>query len=217
MVRSFHIPAQYLTTVAKSFLQAKRDDSHTNLGWINQSLCTHALDGNNLTLCLDYSLYALVWTNDLGINESLELDQKTHAEIVDWIHKTSNELIPKGSYEYSLHFDLPYTSLSNEYTFHKPSAEVINEHVQRRDAVHKALEMVLENHLAPVRVWPHHFDTAMLVEEIVYKTTCQFRETEINWVDAEAILPSLRVGDLLEPFACIFRKARCNKDLRPAS
>ncbi|MEM6380925.1 MAG: hypothetical protein AAF705_22325, partial [Bacteroidota bacterium] len=60
MVKTFHIAAQYLTTVAISFLEKKDDDSHTNLGWKNGGLHTHPLSSANCTLTLDYSSFSLI-------------------------------------------------------------------------------------------------------------------------------------------------------------
>lgn len=159
MVETFHIAAQYLTTVAISFLDKKDDDSHTNLGWKNGALHTHSLSEDNCIFSLDYQSFSLTWYNDLGYRNSLELDGKKHSEIVHWIRKTSLQAKQRSVYEYKLHFDLPYAEITSEYTFEKPSEEITNELTQKRNLVQKALEEVLNKNETPIRVWPHHFDT----------------------------------------------------------
>jgi len=158
MVETFHIASQYLTTVAISFLDKKEDDSHTNLGWKNGALHTHALSENNCIFSLDYKSFSLIWSNDLGYKNSLELDGKTHSEIVHWIRKTSLKAKQNRVYEYKLHFDLPYKKILSDYVFQKPSEEATKELIQKRDLIQKALEEVLDEEIS-IRIWPHHFDT----------------------------------------------------------
>ena len=76
MVEAFHIAAQYLTTVAISFLDKKDDDSHTNLGWKEGALHTRSLSEDNCIFSLDYESFTLIWSNDVGYKNSLELDGK---------------------------------------------------------------------------------------------------------------------------------------------
>ena len=100
----------------------------------------------------------MVWTNDLGYRESLALDGKKHSEIIHWIRKTSLKAKQNRVYEYKLHFDLPYESISSDFVFQKPSKEEILGLIQKRNLVQQALEKVLDKNIA-IRIWPHHFDT----------------------------------------------------------
>lgn len=158
MVETFHIAAQYLTTIAISFLDKKDDDSHTNLGWKNGRLHTHSLGELNCRLSLDYASFSLIWSNDIGFDERLELNEKKHTEIVHWIRQTSLKAKQNLVYEYNLHFELPYKEVSDEFVFKKPSEDSIQELIQKRNLVQKALENTLEKEIS-IRVWPHHFDT----------------------------------------------------------
>lgn len=171
MMTIFHIAAQYLATVSINFLEAKEDDSHTNLGWNNRALHTHSLSKNNDVLSLDYQSFSLILTNDLGHSNSFPLDGKTHFEIVHWIRKKFLEVYPEKEYEYKLHYELPYPIVNNHFVFYKPSKEKINQLIQQRNLVQKALEETLKDQKqnASIRIWPHHFDSGsffMIDEEV---------------------------------------------------
>ena len=158
MVETFHIAAQYLTTVAISFLDKKEDDSHTNLGWKDGALHTHSLSEHNCRLSLDYKSFSLKWFNDIGFQESLELHGKKHSEIVHWIRQTSLKAKKSLVYQYSLHFELPYEPISSDFTFEKPSDEITRKLIQNRHLAQRVLTQVLDKEV-DIRVWPHHFDT----------------------------------------------------------
>jgi hypothetical protein len=158
MVKTFHIAAQYLTTVAISFLEKKEDDSHTNLGWKDGALHTHSLSKLNCRLSLDYASFSLIWSNDVGFDERLQLDGKEHSNIVHWIRKIALKAKQSLVYEYSLHFELPYDEITSGFVFHKPSEAIIQELIEKRNKVQSALERILEENTS-IRVWPHHFDT----------------------------------------------------------
>ena len=185
MVKTFHIAAQYLATVAISFLEPKDDDSHTNLGWKNGALQTHSLSEDNCMFSLDYNSFSLIWTNDLGYKESLSLDGKTHSEIVHWIRKTSLRAKHKKVYEYALHYVLPYEKIKSDFVFQKPSNQKIEELITQRDIVQKALENVLKSKSqnTSIRIWPHHFDSGsffMTNDEIGIGLGMAIPDTMIN-------------------------------------
>ena len=161
MVETFHIAAQYLATVAIVFLEAKEDDSHTNLGWKNGVLHTHSLNDHNCMLSLDYKSFSLIWTNDLGYRKVLSLDGKKHSEIIIWIRQTSLKAGNNEIYEYKLHYELPYGEMESDFVFKKPSDEEIEKLIQQRDLAQEALENALKinNQNTPIRIWPHHFDS----------------------------------------------------------
>jgi len=169
MVKIFHIAAQYLATVAISFLDKKDDDSHTNLGWKDGALHTHPLSEENCILSLHYESFSLIWSNDLGYKKSLSLDGKKHSEIVHWIRKTSLKAKQNRVYEYKLHYDLPYEKITSDYTYQKPEEKETKELIAQRNLAQQALEETLKNQNASIRIWPHHFDSGaffMATEEV---------------------------------------------------
>ncbi len=161
MEKVIHIAGQYLATASISFLEPKDDDSHTNLGWINDALHTHALSKANDILTLDYRSFSLIWTNDSGFREELPLDQKTHRTIIEWIASTSIKAGIHKSYAYNLHYELPYEAITDDFQFIKPSDFDIEQLIKNRQLAQTALENALKifSPEAPIRIWPHHFDT----------------------------------------------------------
>lgn len=161
MENIIHIASQYLATAAISFLNPKADDSHTNLGWYNNGLQTHSLSEANDILTLDYRSFSLIWTNNSGFKEVLSLDEKTHRSIVEWIRDTSQKAGITKSYSYNLHYELPYETITGGFQFVKPEDSNIEKLIKNRELAQTALEHALKifNPEAPIRIWPHHFDT----------------------------------------------------------
>ncbi len=171
MVETFHIAAQYLATVAISFLDKKEDDSHTNLGWKDGSLYTHLLNDHSCTLSLDYKTFSLILKNDDGYREQLFLNGKTHFQIITWIRGTTLQAKLNKLYEYKLDYELPYKKLNSDEKLSKPLDEEIDQFIKKRNFAQQAIETTLENLNidAKVRVWPHHFDSGaffMATDEI---------------------------------------------------
>ncbi|TAI46840.1 hypothetical protein [Flagellimonas allohymeniacidonis] len=160
MLTQLHLAAQYLATAGISFLDKKDDDSHTNLGFSieNKGLETWPLDADGTKLCLDYANFSLNWVAQDSL--SLSLHGKSHEDVVKWIQKASQALNSKKSYQYDLHYELPY-SMSSKDIFQLSDKSEINSLVNLRSLAQKVLIAVLdkENLTSDVRIWPHHFDT----------------------------------------------------------
>lgn len=160
MPMQLHLAAQYLATAAISFLDKKEDDSHTNLAFsnANKGLETWPLDNSGTKLCLDYSDFSLSWASREP--QTLALHKKNHDEIVAWLKEVTSSLDSDKTYEYSLHYDLPYGMGPDEkFQFNNP--EKVQTLIQLRTLGNTVLSKVLaENNLSSdVRIWPHHFDT----------------------------------------------------------
>ncbi len=157
MTKQLHLAAQYLATAAKSFLEAKSDDSHTNLGFSieEKSLQTWPLDTKGTKLCLNYEQFSLEWTPEN--NKPYALDGKTHEEIVKWLSDTSKVLGFEKPYQFDLHYDMPY-EMGATGQFKKSDAQEL---ILLRSLAQNALKSFLniENLTSDIRIWPHHFDT----------------------------------------------------------
>lgn len=163
MIEQIHLAIQYLATAAISFVDKKEDDSHTNLGFSieTKTMSTRALSENGESLSFSYTHFGLIWK---GIDEekSISLDGKTHAQIIQWLEKTTAHL--SKTYHYDLHYDLPYT-IHNEYTFYRKDQDLLNELSQLRILAQDVFERFLIDQalVSEIRVWPHHFDTGGFV------------------------------------------------------
>ncbi len=161
-----HLAAQYLAAAGKSFLDKKEDDSHTNLGFCTTegNMSTHPLNSDGDTLSLSYQRFTLDW-NSNNSKKSLRLDGTTHTEIVKWITQTAIEAGIKKPFEYDLHYELPYTPITDDFTFKLHNVNRLRELTNFRILAQLTLEAFLENQQlqSDIRTWPHHFDTGAFV------------------------------------------------------
>ncbi|MEX0314587.1 MAG: hypothetical protein AB3N18_10445 [Allomuricauda sp.] len=160
-----HLASQYLATAGKSFLEAKSDDSHTNVGFFEEdrTLRTWDLDSEGTYLAFQYDTFLLKWASK-DKNEVLALEGKSHAEIVEWISLIAKESKLQKPYTYDLHYDLPYTADDN-FKFDLPTEVELQDLAHLRTLSQNALESFLqkENLVSDIRIWPHHFDTGAFV------------------------------------------------------
>lgn len=163
-----HRAVQYLATASKSFLPAKDDDSHTNVGWnpISKSFETHALDKKGLTLALNVDAYSLDFIHPIsGIEASFPLGGANHLDIVNWIERERAFYKIEKEYTFDLHYDLPYKDAFNDdSSFPKLKEEELKAQIQLRWLADKALALAAGQFdlLSDIRVWPHHFDTGSI-------------------------------------------------------
>ncbi|MEO9894162.1 hypothetical protein [Aurantibacter sp.] len=158
-----HLAAQYLAAAGISFLDEKDDDSHTNLGFDTKNgfLETWPLNEKGGKLALDYQLFSLHWINKQTIETTLNLDGKTHDEIIKWITEITKNLSPNKSYKYNLHYELPYEKITDGFIFSKPQVNELNKMLSYRTIAQHVLEDVVDKMKMKTtfRIWPHHFDT----------------------------------------------------------
>ncbi|WP_420602577.1 hypothetical protein [Flagellimonas sp.] len=160
-----HLASQYLATAGKSFLEAKSDDSHTNVGFFSEdhTLRTWGLDESGTYLAFQYDHFSLNWVSK-DKKETFTLKGKSHGEIVEWISKIAVESKLSKPYVYDLHYDLPYSN-EGSFKFGDPNSEELQKLTNLRTLAQNALEFFLqkENLESDIRIWPHHFDTGAFV------------------------------------------------------
>ncbi len=161
MTTQMHLAAQYLAAAGISFLEKKDDDSHTNLGFSSEegNMFTHPLNLEGDSLSLNYQNFSLDWNSNAS-KTSLKLDGTTHKEIVQWITQKAIEANIKNSFKYDLHYELPYPTITNDFTFKLTNVSRLRELTDFRILAQFTLETFLENQQlqSDIRVWPHHFD-----------------------------------------------------------
>jgi len=165
MKEQMHLAAQYLAAAGISFLDAKADDSHTNLGFNTESGCleTHILSENNDQLLLCYQDFSLLWKSKSG-TKSFPLDGASHQGVLRWITETSKTSLNK-EYSYDLHYELPYNS-DDPFTYKLNDAAALKELMDLRILAQSSLEKINQKYGfdTSIRIWPHHFDTGIYTE-----------------------------------------------------
>lgn len=165
MLKQFHLATQYLATAGKSFLKHQSDDSHTNVGFFSEdhTIRTWFLDNSGTYLAFNFDDFTLLWVSKQG-KVSFKLDGKTHVEIVRWILKMASTSSLQNTYNYDLHYDLPYT-ISDDFKFKLLSPKDLNQLLQLRVLAQNTLTIFLNHQKleSEIRIWPHHLDTGAFV------------------------------------------------------
>lgn len=163
MTDQVHIAAQYLATASINFLDKKKDDSHTNLGFNTKKgyLETWPLNDEGCKITFDYYGFSLHWVTDEATRMTIFLDGKTHQEVVRWMSDVTRFLGRSTPYTYQLHYELPYKKITADFTFHKPAEQELKSLLRGREIAQNALETTREdlNLDTDIRIWPHHFDS----------------------------------------------------------
>lgn len=158
-----HLAAQYLAAAGISFVDAKDDDSHTNLGYDLQKneFFTHPLGLTEDYLSLVLTDFSLHWNSPSG-SSNYNLQNSSHRDALAWIKVVSNKPEFKSSYQYRFHYALPY-AISDDFIFTATAEDLLRES-QMRTIAHNVISSVLKKHAmeSEIRIWPHHFDTGAL-------------------------------------------------------
>ncbi len=169
MLKELHIASQYLAAAGISFVEAKQDDSHTNLGWSmeHKSLFTRSLNNHGLVLALNYKEFSLQWINkDWQVLEQFSLSGLTHGEIYNRLSDFLKAHSIEGKYNYQFHYDLPYEKMIDAYRF----PQVDNDEVSRVSTLTSTAQQAFEKlneqleEKVEIRVWPHHFDLGLFAK-----------------------------------------------------
>lgn len=162
MNNQIHFISQYLATAGKSFLEHRPDDSHTNVGFNvkTKSFETWELNAKQLKLLFDLPNFELKWST----GPSLTLDGKTHAEVVEWLKTSSQQVGQNKTYSFDLHYELPF-EWNEGFVFQLDDSKELNRLIALRILANTALTAFLstEKVQSDIRVWPHHFDTGGFV------------------------------------------------------
>lgn len=161
LLPEIHWSSQYLVAAAKSFLEEKPDDSHTNLGFNPEtaSLYTRDLQGRGR---LEYAIAEkkLRW-DELGLEWQLE--GRTHPEILRALHKAFADSGMNSAYRFDLHYELPYDLPKSGYTYTESGTDTLAYHIAQRTLGQNGMRAISEKYGQEVRVWPHHFDSGLFL------------------------------------------------------
>ncbi|MCM5661524.1 hypothetical protein [Galbibacter mesophilus] len=162
----FHHLAQYLAAFSNSYLEKRPDDSQSALIWSISKSALQSQKVNDLYLELSYQeVYLRIYKNDTF--KELDLLGLTESGIDSWIRETLEDFgLSASKYHHDLGFSIEtpfdtFVSLDNE------DEKIILQLIEQRNIAQKALESVKvqQNNTSSIYVWPHHFDTGMLVYE----------------------------------------------------
>lgn len=156
-----YLAAQYLAGAGISFLEKRKDDSHTNMEFRVEDATLHSRQLNKLgsTLSLNYNSFSLQW-NTTNSETSIPLNGNTHSGILSWLKKSSEDAGFKKAYKYEFHYEPTY-GITDDFKFALLDAGKLSQLMHLRILAELALEDFLQHNglNSEIRVWPHHFDT----------------------------------------------------------
>jgi hypothetical protein len=167
-----HYGVQWLARVARGYVPARPDDSHTNLGWedVIGGFATHALpDGSRLGLRLADLTLLLLGT---GVSErQFCLDGRTDAEARDWLaHELGTAGFDACALDDPAPYELPPHAVAQGMAYATGTIaaalrELAHWYANANGLLGQAHDRLAARGLQapPVRCWPHHFDLDTLV------------------------------------------------------
>lgn len=164
-----HTSVQWASRAARANLEARADDSHSNLGWHEgvQGLVSHPLDdGQRCQLGFSFSTGSLVWLVDGNSTALLALEQADEAAARTWC----DEQLSAAGLVTTDHAEMPYELDPVDYRgFADAGAK---EALATLGAWYAKSQSVLDGLVRDfgtmavatptVRCWPHHFDLGTL-------------------------------------------------------
>lgn len=161
--REVHAAALVVAAAGRSLLPPRADDSHTSLSWagaiagfVGEPLPPGGVRAGlyvaGLTLCIvDATEHSL---------DELPLNGRTLADARDWLAKTLNGRVSSSN-------TIPPIELPDALAAERPAAAPFVKHTEAAElATYYANASHMLAHwtsvTSPIRIWPHHFDIAVL-------------------------------------------------------
>lgn len=168
-IEQLHHAAQLIAAVGHSLLPHAHDDSHSNMEWLpdHEMLAGDTID-DLLRIGLLVQPFSLCLADLEGhCVEDYPLDGKTMAQALGWLKQQLNlqglagdRLQPIDQYE------LPPHSIGRGGPFQQPDSQVLRQVCICYHNAYGILTGLAKRHTpraSGVRVWPHHFDMAVLI------------------------------------------------------
>lgn len=168
--KRIHYLVQILAKAGRTFIEKRDDDSHTNLyfdsekNWIE----THPIDSSKgkVKLVLRITDFCMLWIDAKEDTiQTASTVKKLQYEVEKQLEKGINEIgLDPDGFSNSMHYEIP------EYSFLGQPFQMINKHqldewkawrILGNEACEKVLRILDID--APIRIWPHHFDTGIYV------------------------------------------------------
>lgn len=162
-----HGAAQWPSRAARVALEAREDDSHSNLGWESQHglLRSHDL-GRGSYIGLSVAGFSLVFTDETGIIDKFSLAEKDDPAVAAWVAKSLDKIgVDPALLEAPLPYDLPAPVLEVGKPYRDVNQSALAELGRWFANFSDVLEEIVvgEPMASEVRCWPHHLDIATLI------------------------------------------------------
>lgn len=160
-----HHLSLFLAAFGNSYLPKAEDDSQSNLEWSikKAAIISREVKGTHLELSFESLVLRLVSLNGI---EEIDILGLQHHDIDTWLRENlSQTQLEEHSFNYNLGFSLD-TDSDTFTDLDKASEESILQLIRHRNLCQQTLELISNNfeNTTEIRIWPHHFDTGMLID-----------------------------------------------------
>lgn len=170
-IQKLHHAAQFVAMIGDSLLPRAEDDGQSSMRWDRslKALIGHKIDlGIPFRLALVYPAFELCFLDEDDRSlTTLFLEGQSKENVYDWMRENISAFGGRvGDLHPIRHFEIPHHAVDGIVPFHKPNARELEELARYRanaDFVLRELSGQFDRS-SPVRVWPHHFDTATTLE-----------------------------------------------------
>jgi hypothetical protein len=163
-----HHAARNLALAGRYLLPQQPDDSNTSMQYLpdNETLVSNEL-ANSLRLGLHLSKMELqMLDQEEELINAFVLDGKNRDETFDEMKRLLQDgYIDISKIRNELHFEIPFHPVANGAAFDIRESKYFNENAMYRHNSEIILHEVITDYpdAAPIRVWPHHFDTGTFI------------------------------------------------------
>ncbi len=192
-----HRAAQFIAIAGNSLLQPEPDDSHTSMKWMTKEkmLVGQVLPlDQQVRLGLHYEKFELLLlTSDLQPLAFLPLTGQTESQVMGWLRNVLDRVgAASKQIQPITHYELPPHPLAEGDIFQVVKPIYHQEAIRYRSNANLALEQATEEYKEhkPICVWPHHFDTGVLVP-----VQLDQQKNTVRFVLAGLAIPDNTVGE----------------------
>jgi len=176
-IEFLHRSAQFPALFGNSLLPKAEDDSQASLEWVPElySLVGQVVELDQpVRMALNYEKYELHVLNDkLQAVSILPLTGQTKSQVMGYLKQITKKLGgDPNKIEPITHYELPDHETDHKGVFQVLNPAFVREMARYRTNIRNILETIKPNFKdsTPIRVWPHHFDTGMVIEADKEKT-----------------------------------------------
>ncbi len=185
-----HHAVQYIAMVGKHLIPKEEDDSNTNMAYdIGKELLIGNQLNNGLRIALNLkSLEISILQPDLNPIGAFLLEGKTKYEAFEELKSLlANSGTDVTALTTKLHYPMPEHALDNGATFMIEDKSFFRENAHHRHNAEIVLHEICKNNkkAAPVKVWPHHFDTGSFIPTAYNEKGETIRSIGVGWAIAD--------------------------------
>jgi len=166
-----HRAAQFIALTGNSLLPKEADDSHSNMTWEPdlKSLVGKPIElDQTIHMALHYNKFELHVLNEAHDPLAIvPLTGQTPSQVLGWVKGVIKQFGGDASKIKRIdHYELPKHGLDDDAVFQVVNPEDHRELMRYRTDANLILEEFVDKFggVAPINVWPHHFDTGSVIE-----------------------------------------------------